>query len=271
MNLLQLPKYFSLDLDFYYVAFNYIYAVEFFVYTCTCTCMCHKLSILYTCICRYCPKLPCQRRQNVLSIFLWICSSGYGVQVNVYLYNTSNEPLFPWHLVHIIWCDIIPVLIETLLHPMLTCTFHLLALPSGLWQQGSHSQGCDIRALFTVRAVTSGLSLSGAVTSGLSLLSGLWVQGLRCRGCDIRALTVRAVASGLSLSGLWHQGSYCQGCDIKALTVRAVTTGLSPSGLWHQGSHHCLGCDIRALLYSALLWQGLMIFLIKWCFFSFGI
>lgn len=237
--MLQLPKYFSLDLDFYYVAFNYIYAVEFFVYTCTC--MCHKLSILYTCICRYCPKLPCQRRQNVLSISLWICSSGYGVQVNVYLYNTSNEPLFPWHLVHIIWCDIIPVLIETLLHPMLTCTFHLLALPSGLWQQGSHSQGCDIRALITVRAVSSGPSLSG-----------LWHQGFHYLSCDIRVLTVRVVTSRLSLLGLWQQGSHRQGCDIRALiTVWAVTSGLS--------------CTL--LCYDRDWW----FFLIKWCFFSFGI
>lgn len=66
----------------------------------------------------------------------------------------------PANLVHIIWCNII--LNETLLHPMLTCTFRspVRAVTSGLWHKGSHRQGCNIRAL-TVRAVTSELSPTG--------------------------------------------------------------------------------------------------------------
>lgn len=65
----------------------------------------------------------------------------------------------PANLVHIIWCNI--TLNETLLHPMLTCTFHspVRAVTSGLWHKGSHRQGCEIRAV-THRAVTSGLSLT---------------------------------------------------------------------------------------------------------------
>lgn len=92
--------------------------------------VCCKLSIIYTCICRYWPKLPCQQSQNVLSIFLWICSSGYGVQVNVDLYDTSNEDLFPSQ--------------SSPYYLVLTCTFRspVRAVtsglsPSGLWHQGS--------------------------------------------------------------------------------------------------------------------------------------
>lgn len=135
MNCCSCQHLFSSDLDFYYVAFSYIYAVEFFVYVCC------KLSIIYTCICRYWPKLPCQQSQNVLSIFLWICSSGYGVQVNVDLYDTSNEDLFPSQ--------------SSPYYLVLTCTFRspVRAVtsglsPSGLWHQSCHPQGCDIRALF---------------------------------------------------------------------------------------------------------------------------
>lgn len=47
----------------------------------------------------------------------------------------------PANLVHIILCNI--TLNETLLHPMLTCTFHspVRAVTSGLWHKGSHHQG----------------------------------------------------------------------------------------------------------------------------------
>lgn len=70
----------------------------------------------------------------------------------------------PANLVHIIWCNII--LNETLLHPMLTCTFRspVRAVtsglsPSGLWHQSCHPQGCDIRALFDSGLLCQGLMI----------------------------------------------------------------------------------------------------------------
>lgn len=70
----------------------------------------------------------------------------------------------PANLVHIIWCNI--TLNETLLHPMLTCTFRspVRAVtsglsPSGLWHQSCHPQGCDIRALFDSGLLCQGLMI----------------------------------------------------------------------------------------------------------------
>lgn len=75
----------------------------------------------------------------------------------------------PANLVHIIWCNI--TLNETLLHPMLTWTFHspVRAVTSGLWHKGSHRQGCEIRAL-TVR----GCDIRALFDSGL-LCQGLMI------------------------------------------------------------------------------------------------
>lgn len=70
----------------------------------------------------------------------------------------------PANLVHIIWYNI--TLNETLLHPMLTCTFRspVRAVtsglsPSGLWHQSCHRQGCDIRALFDSGLLCQGLMI----------------------------------------------------------------------------------------------------------------
>lgn len=80
----------------------------------------------------------------------------------------------PANLVHIIWCNI--TLNETLLHPMLTCTFHspVRAVTSGLWHKGSHRQGCEIRAL-TIR----GCDIRALFDSGL-LCQGLMIFLLNC-------------------------------------------------------------------------------------------
>lgn len=85
----------------------------------------------------------------------------------------------PANLVHIIWCNI--TLNETLLHPMLTCTFHspVRAVTSGLWHKGSHRQGCEIRAL-TVRGCDiralfdSGLLCQGLMIFFIKLFFFLW-------------------------------------------------------------------------------------------------
>lgn len=146
MNCCSCQHLFSSDLDFYYVAFSYIYAVEFFVYVCC------KLSIIYI-------HVYADIGQNYLvnkakMFYPSFYESVRQVMVFKWMLNCMIQVMkifSPANLVHIIWCNI--TLNETLLHPMLTCTFHS-----------------------PVRAVTSGALTVRAVTSELSP-TGLWHQG----------------------------------------------------------------------------------------------
>lgn len=146
MNLLQLPTSFFIRSWFLLCSLQ--------LHLCSwilCVCVLQAFNYIYMYV-QILAKTTCQQSQNVLSIFLWICSSGYGVQVNVDLYDTSNEDLFPSQ--------------SSPYYLVLTCTFRspVRAVtsglsPSGLWHQSCHRQGCDIRALFDSGLLCQGLMI----------------------------------------------------------------------------------------------------------------